>query len=116
MDMHDSIEDARTALRLWKKYEMYQQECRLEETLEYIYRKGAEVRFKAPGGLKEDSLGVSGALTPGRNTPGRITPEPSIRADIFGELASGPRSEAGTPVKKMGFGGGKVGFGGSPMR
>jgi PAB-dependent poly(A)-specific ribonuclease subunit 2 len=47
-DMHDSIEDARTALRLWRKYEEYTDAGVLEETLERVYTKGAALRFKVP--------------------------------------------------------------------
>jgi PAB-dependent poly(A)-specific ribonuclease subunit 2 len=116
-DMHDSIEDARTALKLWRKYEEYKEEGILEEKLDWIYRKGAESRFKVPGKSgpgNDEMLGVPvGVMTPGRSTPGRVTPEPGIRIED-GESPMGGRSEAGTPVRRMPFGGGKVGFG-SPM-
>lgn len=121
-DMHDSIEDARTALRLWRKYEAYVDEGCFEETLEWIYRRGAELRFKAPGGLKEESLGVAGALTPGITTPGRITPEPGlqvhlqVQGEAHGDITPGAPNQSATPVKRAGFGAGRLGFGGSPMR
>jgi PAB-dependent poly(A)-specific ribonuclease subunit 2 len=126
-ETHDSIEDARTALKLWRKYQEYLSEGqgRLEDVLEWVYRKGAETRFKAPGKVgaaNDEMLGVPGAgmSTPGRNTPGRAaTPETGFRAggeEGFGGSPMGGRSEAGTPVRRAAFGRGGVGFGGSPMR
>ncbi|KIW04435.1 hypothetical protein, variant 1 [Verruconis gallopava] len=118
IETHDSVEDARTALKLWRKYEDYRRENTLEEKLEWIYRRGAETRFKVPGKVgasNDEMLGVPpGMLTPGRNTSGRATPELGATAS---EVASGSplRSQAGTPVRKAPFGKGSAGFG-SPMR
>jgi PAB-dependent poly(A)-specific ribonuclease subunit 2 len=121
-DTHDSVEDARTALKLWRKYEEYREEGGLEDTLEWIYRRGAETRFKVPGksgGGNDDMLGVPvGMLTPGRSTSGRATPEPGNRIEGVGEESGTPmggRSETGTPARKTPFGGARIGFG-SPMR
>jgi PAB-dependent poly(A)-specific ribonuclease subunit 2 len=123
-ETHDSIEDARTALKLWRKYRAYKEEGEgvLEEKLEWIYRRGAETRFKAPDGKTsggEETLGVpAGMLTSGRSTPGgRTTPEMGVRGEegVTGAGVSPMRSEAGTPVRRGGFGVGRGGFG-SPMR
>jgi PAB-dependent poly(A)-specific ribonuclease subunit 2 len=103
-DMHDSIEDARTALRLWRKYEEYTEAGVFEETLERIYKVGAPLKFKVPEKEAASlSLGIAGG-----GTPGRSTPELSSRAGD----SDVSRSEAATPVR---FGTGRVGFG-SPMR
>lgn len=93
-DTHDSIEDATTALKLWRKYQEFVDAGVLEQMLDNIYATGREVGFRAPG---------SKDVKPGG---GRDTPEPG-RADT-------PGVGAVTPARKTGFGRG-VGFG-SPMK
>jgi len=96
-DEHDSIEDARTALRLSRKYEEFRDAGVVEGMVEEVYREGKKWGYKPPGeggvggvgGLgrrelgksTEASLGVPG-MADGRETP-----------DIL--LASGQ----GTPMK-----------------
>ncbi|KLO84337.1 Uncharacterized protein LW93_1129 [Fusarium fujikuroi] len=48
METHDSIEDSRTALKLYKKYLEFQDAGILETMLQDIYRAGREVNFKPP--------------------------------------------------------------------
>lgn len=48
LDSHDSIEDARTALRLWRKYLEFVDAGVFERILADIYAKGREVQFKVP--------------------------------------------------------------------
>ncbi|KAF2792603.1 PAB-dependent poly(A)-specific ribonuclease-like protein subunit pan2 [Melanomma pulvis-pyrius CBS 109.77] len=48
-DTHDSIEDATTALKLWRKYEEFMDAGVLEQMLNDIYATGREVGFRAPG-------------------------------------------------------------------
>lgn len=50
---HDSIEDARTALRLYRKYQEFQDAGVLETMLQDIYRKGKDTGFKPPT-IKDD--------------------------------------------------------------
>lgn len=45
---HDSIEDARTALRLYRKYQEYAEAGILETMLQEIYAKGLASNFKPP--------------------------------------------------------------------
>ncbi|KAH7093275.1 PAB-dependent poly(A)-specific ribonuclease subunit PAN2 [Paraphoma chrysanthemicola] len=95
-DTHDSIEDARTALKLWRKYQEYVDAGVLEPMLNDIYATGSQVKFKAPG---SGGAAVGGNGRPGTaiaNSTGRDTPEPMT-----------------TPKKGSAFGG--VGFR-SPMR
>ena len=96
-EMHDSVEDARTALRLWRKYDEFQDAGVLEQILEEIYRRGRDVGYKAPGAVpKDDAKKEAG----GPETP-----------DLLAD------STPGTPRKKasiLAFGG-RGGFGGSPM-
>ncbi|KAI9886097.1 MAG: hypothetical protein M1823_002115 [Watsoniomyces obsoletus] len=48
-ETHDSIEDARTALRLYRKYQEFQDAGVFDRMLNDIYAKGREVNYKAPG-------------------------------------------------------------------
>ncbi|KAJ4359488.1 poly(A)-specific ribonuclease [Didymosphaeria variabile] len=48
--MHDSIEDAVTALKLWRKYQEFVDAGVLEQMLNDVYATGREVGFRAPGG------------------------------------------------------------------
>lgn len=45
---HDSIEDARTALRLYRKYQELQRHGSFESTLEELYAEGRKYNFKPP--------------------------------------------------------------------
>ena len=101
MEEHDSIEDARTALRLWKKWREFDDAGILENRLEWIYAKGREVGYKAPGArLATDT--------------GRLT-----RSDTPEPGGTGLADGRGTPVKKSlekAFGAGRGGGFGSPLR
>ena len=85
-DGHDSIEDARMALRLWRKFQEYEEAGTVEQMIEDIYRKGARYGWKPPlrsgaANLAPDGVltgGVNSAFASGRNTPdiGGGTPIP----------------------------------------
>ncbi|KAJ5899587.1 hypothetical protein N7495_004331 [Penicillium taxi] len=45
---HDSIEDARMALRLWKKFQEYEDAGIVAQMLEEIFREGSKLGFKPP--------------------------------------------------------------------
>ncbi|KAF1813417.1 cysteine proteinase [Eremomyces bilateralis CBS 781.70] len=66
--MHDSVEDSLTALNLWKKYQEYVEAGTWENRLEWIYQRGRELGWKAPGVYSGKSLGdtpgPSGGQTP----------------------------------------------------
>ncbi|OCK74303.1 PAB-dependent poly(A)-specific ribonuclease-like protein subunit pan2 [Lepidopterella palustris CBS 459.81] len=104
-DTHDSIEDATTALKLWRKFEEFNDAGVLEQMLNDIYTTGREVGFRAPGSKELVKGNASGSGGGG----GRDTPEPG-RSDTPG---------VGSTPKKGGivaFGRG-VGFGSrSPMK
>ena len=91
LETHDSIEDARTALRLLDKWREIAHDGDPDATLDWIYNTGYEMDWK-PGG-KTIRAG-EGALTP----RGRATPEPN---------STPARSAAGTPVRRLPFGSGK---------
>ncbi|RDL37203.1 PAB-dependent poly(A)-specific ribonuclease subunit PAN2 [Venustampulla echinocandica] len=63
LETHDSIEDARTALKLYRKYQEFQDAGILETMLADIYRKGREMNYKAPN-AKRDGVVVERTETP----------------------------------------------------
>ncbi|KAK4943503.1 poly(A)-specific ribonuclease [Elasticomyces elasticus] len=76
-DGHDSIEDARMALRLWRKYQEYDDAGIVDQMIEDIYRKGTKYGWKPPprsigGTLLPEGVGTgaaNSAVPSGRNTP-----------------------------------------------
>ncbi|KAF2669854.1 hypothetical protein BT63DRAFT_423829 [Microthyrium microscopicum] len=100
-DAHDSVEDARSALRLWRKYVDVQSQGRTEETLEWVYKRGREVGFRAPS-----AMAAMGPAVVVDAASGRATPE---------QMGDGEENLMETPVKKAVFGAERVGFG-SPLR
>ena len=106
--MHDSVEDAVTALKLWRKYEEFVDAGVLERMLDDIYATGREVGFRAPGSGYPGMVGHiktgSGSGTGGSSEPGSA------------EKGAGAGAEqAGLTTPKKGTGFGRVGFR-SPMR
>jgi PAB-dependent poly(A)-specific ribonuclease subunit 2 len=117
---HDSIEDARTALRLYRKYEEFADAGVLERVLVDVYKKGGSVGFKVPVKEKEkegdkekerekEKDGVAGEDRP--KTPPTPGVQPMLAEIMQGGTTppAGPRS-AWTPGK------GKGGYFGSPLR
>jgi len=51
---HDSVEDARTALKLWRKYQEFVDAGVFESILEEIFDRGRETNFKPPSALKAE--------------------------------------------------------------
>jgi len=45
---HDSIEDARAALKLWEKYQELERQGKIERILKDIYREGQKLGYKVP--------------------------------------------------------------------
>ncbi|KAI9733955.1 MAG: poly(A)-specific ribonuclease [Cirrosporium novae-zelandiae] len=80
---HDSIEDARTALRLWRKFEEVKAkgEGEVEKMLEEVYREGVVLGFKPPpSGVISGRIGIecgngSRPVTPSRAIPIRSESE-----------------------------------------
>jgi len=46
--MHDSVEDARMALRLWRKWQEYEDAGVTEQVLQQVYARGRECGFRVP--------------------------------------------------------------------
>ncbi|KPM42869.1 PAB-dependent poly(A)-specific ribonuclease subunit PAN2 [Neonectria ditissima] len=100
METHDSIEDSRTALKLYRKFLEFQDAGILETMLQDIYRAGREVNFKPP--RKDDGqiprsetpppLPVDGAAPPSTPCDGG---RPSCQRCLTrNELCVGYRDEA----------------------
>jgi PAB-dependent poly(A)-specific ribonuclease subunit 2 len=115
-ETHDSIEDARTALKLWRKALEFEDAGVLDQIVKETYRKGAEVGFKVPSQLRKDQeLPKENALirpdTSGGD--GMSTALFGIQTPERGSTPSGFTAgfRAGTPRK--GFGSGRTTFGSS---
>lgn len=102
--MHDSVEDAVTALKLWRKHEEFVDAGVLERMLDDVYATGREVGFRAPG------AGVPGGHVKTGSSGG------GAGAGGSSEPGSAEKAEVGLTTPKKGAGGfGRVGFR-SPMR
>lgn len=102
VETHDSIEDARTALKLYRKYLEYTDAGVLDQMVDDIYAKGREVGWKPPAAIKSD-----GELVERMETP----PIPPQVQGANGVAISGPK----TPVKKVGIFN-STGWSPSPLR
>ena len=81
---HDSIEDAHMALRLWRKFEEWQDAGLVGKMVEDIYKKGFRTQWRPPAriGSQESAFrgvggmgssdGDNGSIQSGRNTPDLI--------------------------------------------
>ncbi|KXJ89786.1 ubiquitin carboxyl-terminal hydrolase-domain-containing protein [Microdochium bolleyi] len=98
---HDSIEDARTALLLYKKYLEFTHAGILDARLAEVYKAGAASGFKPPN--KANQQHGNNAATPGGGNGSARTDTPPVGGG--GGIGSGGPT---TPVRK---GGGSGGFG-----
>ncbi|QPG94530.1 poly(A)-specific ribonuclease [Epichloe festucae Fl1] len=104
LETHDSIEDARTALKLYRKYLEFQDAGILEPMLQDIYRAGRDVNFKPP---RRDEADVQRTDTP---------PLPVDRGAAAGAPSTPVRNIIGM-APGSGFGGASWTPGkGSPLR
>jgi PAB-dependent poly(A)-specific ribonuclease subunit 2 len=123
LETHDSIEDARTALKLYRKWEEYQDAGILETILGDIYRTGRELNYKAPV-AKKDGLVIERTETPpilagseglGSTPQSASGPTTPVRRPIG--LAPGSGATGGSSFGSSGWTPGKgSGLGGSPLR
>ena len=87
---HDSVEDARTALKLWRKYEHYVEAGVLDSVLNDVYKRGRELGFKAPGNSTGAAGGAVGGSSNNNNKgflSGRATPDQLFAARPTGSPA-----------------------------
>lgn len=88
-ETHDSVEDALTALRLWRKYEEFRDAGVVEKMVDEIYTAGRKLNYKVP-----EKVGLGGGLSV--PVPGRGRDTPDVDSGV-----SGPS----TPVGKKTGGG-----------
>ncbi|PNY28099.1 PAB-dependent poly(A)-specific ribonuclease subunit PAN2 [Tolypocladium capitatum] len=91
METHDSIEDSRTALKLYRKYLEFQDAGILETMLQDIYRAGRDVNFKPP---RKDDLDFQRMDSPPLPADG-ATPGPSTPVNKAIGLAAAPQGTTG---------------------
>ncbi|KAF2149383.1 cysteine proteinase [Myriangium duriaei CBS 260.36] len=94
---HDSVEDARTALKLWLKWKELEEVGSVEQTMEDIWDKGREMGFKVPGQWKkeQDRLDADRPLTPGGFGSAPGTPNKRV----VGLVSAAARLGAGSPLR-----------------
>ena len=83
---HDSIEDARTALKLWRKYLEYTNAGIFETIMDEVWSKGRQTEFKVPSDQKRLP-----------ETPTASAPGTPLRQPV--RMATPQRSEYGSPTK-----------------
>ncbi|KAF8163190.1 ubiquitin carboxyl-terminal hydrolase-domain-containing protein [Crassisporium funariophilum] len=66
-DTHDSIEDARSALRLYNAYQEFEEDGVFDQKLEEVYKEGRQFNFKPPS-----------LPNPFTNTGGSSSPKPVV--------------------------------------
>lgn len=104
LETHDSIEDARAALKLYRKYLEFEDAGILEAMLQDIYRAGYETNFKPPP-RKEDQS-IARVETPPLPTP----------TDELMTTPSTPVPKTGVPSASFGGGTTWTPGKGSPMQ
>lgn len=131
---HDSIEDARMALRLWKKFQEYEDAGIVTQMLVEIFREGSKLGFRPPpkNGVATVLSRPGTAVTmqnEGRNTPGTPDAGAAAAAANTTPANAAPTSAPTTPRQAFrrsialtpsngsfsGPGSGDF-FGGSPLR
>lgn len=93
LETHDSIEDARTALKLYRKYLEFEDAGILETMLQDIYRAGRDTNYKPP---RRDDTPVQRTDTPpipieglpGPSTPARRAAAAALPPTSFGNSAA----------------------------
>lgn len=78
---HDSIVDARMALRLWRKWRELEEQNMTEDTIRDIYKKGRETGFKVPERLPSPSEiwpGMRKGMESASNNNGGLTPPEEV--------------------------------------
>ncbi|KAG5982428.1 poly(A)-specific ribonuclease [Claviceps digitariae] len=101
LETHDSIEDSRTALKLYKKYLEFSDAGILETMLQDIYRAGREVNFKPPSRLEAGGQRTDTPPLPHMDGAGAAARAPStpVRRIIGMAPGSGFRGSSWTPGK-----------------
>lgn len=99
LETHDSIEDARTALKLYRKYQEFEDAGILENILQEIYKVGREVGYKPPSARNKDLLIGAGDRV---NTPDIAGGSGHVRNVSDGAAGEGAGAVGpSTPVRKL---------------
>ncbi|TFY82963.1 hypothetical protein EWM64_g1049 [Hericium alpestre] len=94
-DTHDSIEDARSALMLYKAYHEFEEKGTFDEKLEELYREGRKYSWKPP-----PLPGAAAAVTPTPTPPAQmpVNPFALMHGNILqSNLMQGPWSAQPVP-------------------
>jgi PAB-dependent poly(A)-specific ribonuclease subunit 2 len=86
LETHDSIEDARTALKLYRKYLEFQDAGIFKTMLQSVYDKGKVMNWKAPAAIKNDII--------------QRSETPPIPTDGQQSTAVTPASGPTTPIRR----------------
>jgi PAB-dependent poly(A)-specific ribonuclease subunit 2 len=90
---HDSIEDARMALRLWKKFQEYSDAGIINQMLEEIFREGVKLGFRPPPRHQTSTvttISASSSATPLTTSPNNPSSVP-VGSTAAVPAAAGPR-------------------------
>lgn len=108
---HDSIEDARTALHVWRKYQEFEDAGVVEQIINKLYRDAEKTKFvpsweseAKPTGKHKGKFGLGGESADLALLGGRVTPEVVM-------AAGGDTSGTATPVRRGRQGGESEGIG-----
>ncbi|KMQ44590.1 PAB-dependent poly(A)-specific ribonuclease subunit pan2 [Trichophyton rubrum] len=104
---HDSIEDARMALRLWKKFQEYEDAGIVNQMLEEIFREGVKHGFRPPPRHQPQSAGVTAYQA---SNSGLAVYNYKMSGPVSASSLSSPPSGRNTP--DAGPGGGALGTNG----
>ncbi|KAI4525371.1 hypothetical protein K525DRAFT_234573 [Schizophyllum commune Loenen D] len=109
-DTHDSIEDARSALNLYKAYQRMEEEGTFDRKLEELYREGKQYNFKppVPAAPQAPSTPTNG------NSAAAATLFNSPMGTSLGQLTPVQLNQLVAAFSGQMMGGGQQMFGGSP--
>lgn len=114
--MHDSIEDARTTLKLYKKYLEFKDAGILETMIQDIYIGGRSLNYRAPAAKKDGHL-IERTQTPELPVEGsHAAPSSGPTTPVRKPLGLAPGTGSTTFSAGWTPGKGQAGLGGSPLR
>lgn len=102
METHDSIEDSRTALKLYRKYLEFEDAGILEPMLQDIYRAGRDVNFKPPRKEGQDVQRIDTPPLPVDGNGAPVTPQKkmaTLAAPGFGAAGASWTPGKGSPLR-----------------
>ncbi|KAI0293442.1 PAB-dependent poly-A-specific ribonuclease subunit PAN2 [Russula brevipes] len=83
-DTHDSIEDARSALMLYKAYQDFEERKMFDEKLDELYREGRKHNWKPPVSLRTD------AASPAAPPPAQAASQPNALPVMRSSMSPAP--------------------------